>query len=322
MSKILISRTDSLGDVILTLPMAGVIKKFRPETKIAFLGTSYTQPLIEKSAYVDEFYDWHETGLESIRADTIIHVFPQRKIAMSAKKAKTGLRIGTSHRLYHWWTCNRLVNLGRKNSSLHEAQLNLKLLKPLGMEQDFPLEALHMFYGWEEGPLENEKIASILNKKKFTLIFHMKSKGSAMEWPLHCYLELAEQLPEETFQILATGTSEEGKEIADVCPKIFQLDHVEDITGRLTVKELVLLIQHADGLLGCSTGPLHIAAAAGIFALGLYPSERPMHAGRWGPIGKKAHFIEAPISGRRGKSTLEDISASNVKETVLSCLGL
>lgn len=318
MHKVLISRTDSLGDVILTLPMAGVIKKFCPEIKIGFLGTSYTRPLLENSTNVDEFHNWNEIGLESIGADTIIHVFPRREIAVLARRAGIGTRIGTSHRIYHWWTCNRLINLGRKNSLFHEAQLNLKLLKPLGIEQDFPLETLHEFYGWVKKPLKNEKIASILNKKKFTLILHMKSKGSAVEWPLNYYLELAKQLPEDIFQILLTGTSEEGKEIASACREIFNLDHVQDLTGKFSVTELVELIQHADGMLACSTGPLHIAAASGIFTLGLYPSERPMHAGRWAPIGRKAHFIEASTTAQRNKRTLEGISVANVKEKILS----
>ena len=37
-NSIIISRTDNLGDVMLTLPLCGYIKSIAPETKIYFLG--------------------------------------------------------------------------------------------------------------------------------------------------------------------------------------------------------------------------------------------------------------------------------------------
>jgi len=40
-----------------------------------------------------------------------------------------------------------------------------------------------------------------------------------------------------------------------------------------------------------STGPLHLAAALGIKAIGIYPPIRPMHPERWAPIGEKATFL-------------------------------
>ncbi len=36
--NIIISRTDSIGDVVLTLPVAAVLKKYFPEIKIGFMG--------------------------------------------------------------------------------------------------------------------------------------------------------------------------------------------------------------------------------------------------------------------------------------------
>jgi ADP-heptose:LPS heptosyltransferase len=44
-------------------------------------------------------------------------------------------------------------------------------------------------------------------------------------------------------------------------------------------------------LVAGSTGPLHLAAALGRHALGLYPPIRPMHPGRWGPLGAHAGFM-------------------------------
>ena len=65
--NIIISRTDNLGDVMLTLPLAGYIKSIVPEAKIYFLGKSYTRSVIEASRFIDQQQlsqqplTWHKT---------------------------------------------------------------------------------------------------------------------------------------------------------------------------------------------------------------------------------------------------------------------
>ena len=46
--SLIISRTDNLGDVILTLPLAGYLKSIKPSIKIFFIGKAYTKPVIEE----------------------------------------------------------------------------------------------------------------------------------------------------------------------------------------------------------------------------------------------------------------------------------
>src|SRR3954462_8679299 len=109
--KVLLSRTDNIGDVIFTLPMAGVIKKYYPQSKVYFLGKSYTRAIVECCSFIDGFYPFEEIQQEQFdvqheKFDLIIHVFPNKEIAYFAKKQKIKMRIGTSRRFFHWLTCN------------------------------------------------------------------------------------------------------------------------------------------------------------------------------------------------------------------------
>ncbi len=61
--------------------------------------------------------------------------------------------------------------------------------------------------------------------------------------------------------------------------------------GELQLSEFIALIQNVDGLVAGSTGPVHLAAAAGIHTLGLYPPRRGAAPSRWAPLGKKAEFL-------------------------------
>jgi heptosyltransferase-3 len=293
--KIVISRTDNLGDVMLTLPIAGILKKCFPKSTIYFIGKAYTKALIETCVHIDKFVDREEVikndFLQTIRADVILHIFPDKAVAKEAALAKIPFRVGTSHRWFHWLYCNKRVNFSRKNSDLHEAQLNLKLLEPLGISSDVDLAELEMVTGFTKTPSIPNTLDTLLAPGKFNLILHPKSKGSAREWPMENYYRLAQLLPSEKYQLFITGTEQEGTLIKKQKPEIFNLSNVTDMTGKCSLQELIGFIAKADGLLACSTGPLHIASALGKHALGIYPPMRPIHPGRWAPLGKQATVL-------------------------------
>ncbi len=292
---IIISRTDNLGDVMLTLPVAGVIKKFFPDCKVSFIGKAYTKALIQACIHVDAFIDREQVVaqdfLKKTTADTILHIFPDKEVAKAAFQAGIPLRAGTSHRWFHWLYCNKRVHFSRKKSRLHEAQLNLKLLQPLGITQHFSLEELETFTGFQHVPSVPDALQPLLRPDRFNLILHPKSKGSARECPMENYFNLAQLLPEDHYSIFITGTPQEGELIKKQKAEIFSLPHVTDLTGKCTLAELTGFIAGADGLLACSTGPLHIAASLGKFAIGIYPPMRPIHPGRWAPLGKKTTVL-------------------------------
>jgi ADP-heptose:LPS heptosyltransferase len=66
---------------------------------------------------------------------------------------------------------------------------------------------------------------------------------------------------------------------------------VTDITGTMPLAQFIAFIQAAGGLVAASTGPLHIAAALGKVAVGLYAPMRPIHPGRWAPLGPRSGFL-------------------------------
>lgn len=299
MKNILISRIDNLGDVVLTLPIAGVLKEMFPDCKIFFLGKKYTKPLIDSSKFIDFFIDWEELFALSEEAalnilkqnhiDIIIHVFPNKIISKLARKAKIPIRIGTARRAYHLLTCNKKVNLSRRKSILHEAQLNLKLLAPIGFEKILSLDEIPKYYGLQNILPLQQDILSQLSTEKYNLVIHPKSKGSAREWGLDNFSRLIEILPEDKFNIFITGSADEGKIIRGFIDKY--KSKTIDLTGKLSLSALISFLSKADGIIAASTGPLHIASALGIYALGIYAPMRPIFPQRWAPIGEHADYL-------------------------------
>lgn len=330
--RIIVSRTDGIGDVLLTLPLLGVLKKNIPNATIIFLNSAYTTPVLENCKHVDEIVSWDEVARKSIsqqvaflhalQADTIIHVFPKPEIARAAKVAGIPNRIGTTGRLYHIHTCNQLVRFSRKRSPLHEAQLNLKLLRPLQIDTDYSTEELASFYGFSAPDEIPEAVASKMDSSKKPIAMHPLSKGSAVEWGLANYKSLIKLLPASEYQIFLTGTEAEGALFRDGLP--IDEKHVVDVSGKLNLNELIGFINKCSGLIACSTGPLHIAAALGKCAIGLYTAKRPMHPGRWAPIGEKARFLVQEVNtiGPQAlfeRPSIHNISPKLVKAEILAC---
>ncbi|MBL7138919.1 MAG: glycosyltransferase family 9 protein [Bacteroidales bacterium] len=282
------------------------------------------------------------------------------KIANLADSADIPIKIGTTHRLFTWLFCNQPVWFSRKQSDLHEAQFNLKLLKPLGIKVMLRREEIPDYYGLkvegrgsrveerrtkDEGrgirntkyEIQTQDPASGIEQpchcedpdypgdaataSRFKLILHPKSKGSAREWGLENFSRLIGLLPKNRFRIYITGTKDEGEMMKEFLEK--HRDDVTDMTGKMTLSEFMDFIRECDGLVAASTGPLHLAAAFGKVAVGLYAPMRPIYPTRWAPLGEKASYLVAEKECndcRKGGDChcMKDIRAEEVAAMFLS----
>jgi heptosyltransferase III len=266
-----------------------------------FLGKPYTRDIIEMSQCVDEFVDWEKIkkqtrhgqirSFKKLKADYIIHALAVRQIAVLARKAGIPKRIGSTGRLYHWRNCNKLIMMTRRRSKLHEAQLNMKLLKAFGINRYFSIEEIIDNYHLLPHNILPDTFRDLIENDKFNLILHPKSKGSAREWGLQNYSELISLLPEDKFRIFISGIVDDSVSIQK--DLVAKHPSVTDLSGKLSLLEFISFIANADGMVACSTGPLHIAAALDKFAIGIYPPIKPMHPGRWAPVGINASYMVA-----------------------------
>ncbi len=335
--RILISRTDKLGDVVLTFPMIGYFKKFYPDTQVFFLGRSYTKPLIDLNINIRGFLNYDDieklpkeeqvTQIKSYGFDAVIHVYPVKQIARLCKDANIPTRIGTSHRLYHWFTCNKLVRFSRKKSNLHEAQLNIKLLKPFKIKAIPKVKELPQYYGLKQPYLPPEKkmidyynekinIDDLLDNNRINLLIHPKSGGSAVEWGTKNFGALLDLLDENKYKLFLTGTKAEGEILKDFVS--LYSDKLIDVAGVFTLEQFIYFISRTDGIVAASTGPLHIAAAFGKFALGLFAPNRPIHPQRWAPIGKNAFYVADNNCNKGPDFCIKNITAEKVHEKIKS----
>jgi ADP-heptose:LPS heptosyltransferase len=127
-------------------------------------------------------------------------------------------------------------------------------------------------------------------------------------------------LSEEKYNIIFAGTEKEALKYRKYFLNLNR--NIKDAGGKLTLEQYIALISNCDGLLAASTGPLHISAILGKHAFGIYPPIRPMHPGRWAPIGKNIYVFVKNIKCsdcRKSKECkcINDIQPEEVKCKIL-----
>jgi ADP-heptose:LPS heptosyltransferase len=294
---ILISRTDAIGDVCLTLPACQAIQAAYPNSRLTYLCKGYTQAVVACFEPIDHMLILEELEQSSqkdrddllSKFDVVIHLFPNKMVAKWCKQAKIPMRIGTAHRFFHLLTCNFRPRFTRKRSDLHEAQLNFKLLAPLGISSIPSLPQINQKLAFLP-PVLNDGIED-LNWSRVVLL-HPKSNGSGAEYPLAKYFELALTLAEQGYQVFFTGTEKEGAQFRAAIPAHTA---ITDATGKWDLPTFIQVISKAKALVACSTGPYHIAGLCRINAVGLFAQRKPIHPGRWAALGANSSALTLPL---------------------------
>ncbi len=295
--NLLIVRTDRIGDVILSLPLAGIVKKYFPECKITFMLREYTRCLANGNPSIDEIIVLSEESgrvnlLKNIsqiaagKFDTVILVYPTFIIALIIFLARIKNRVGTGYRWYSF-LFNRKIYRHRKFAEKHELEFNVEMLNEFGIREEVSEDSVT----FNLKPDEEGKavIEDLFRKNKITadlpvIVVHPGSGGSAVDLPLEKFREVVRLIDKEIdSSIIITGSETE----TSICGELVTSGKVINLAGKLSLSELIALIDRADIFISNSTGPIHIAAALGKFTLGFYPKILSCSPKRWGPYTRK-----------------------------------
>lgn len=292
-ARIMIAKTTHVGDVMIALPLAGILKYYYPECQILFLAKGPCCDIAKRYAFVDEVYDEKiartDGGLRDCEIDIFIQVNNSKKLGQAAQKAGIPVRIGSAYRLYNWFLFSHLAIISRQ--PLNKRQLDLQYLKPLGITESFSYQDIAFLYQFIEKPIPEYQMPW-LDTYKFKLILHPTLiTAQKYQWPLDYFKQLILSLDPEKFQIFITGIDSDRPYLETFLEDVH--DRVIDVVGKMPMDDFITFISHCDGLVAGSTGPLHLAAALGIHALGLYRADQT-YIRRWEAIGWKAEVLAQP----------------------------
>ena len=295
MRKILLVRTDRIGDTLLTLPVVKPIKEKWPECKIDFLARTYTHPILKNVKEIGQILIYDPEGVHrGIRGhqllateiqqqdyEAAILFYPRFGLTSALWRAGIPRRIGTSHRWYSFLLTDR-VHQSRRECLKHEAEYNLDLLEPL--IQDLPSEIPQFRLAIPEKT--KRELQGILTANdilgKF-LVVHPGNGDSAPNLSWDQYRTLIQQISLSGIRVVLTGVNSDT-EYNESLKSDFSTNNITDLTGTLNLEQMIALLSEACGLITTSTGPAHIASAVGTPVATFYCPAIPHTPDRWGPL--------------------------------------
>jgi heptosyltransferase-3 len=293
---LLILGPQGLGDVIAVLPALRMLQR-SVKIDISWMGHPAHQPLLAMMG-VSDFLpldsDQTLSGFDALLAYNDLH---PAKTPGRSDLASIPIRIGSASGAELPLWCNHIVFTKRYGWPRHEAQRNLRMLIPFGMAVDSALPSVEK---WMNLRAPAVRLPADLPQDGY-VVLHPFSAGSAREWPIAHWVDLATRLARQGRAVVLTGSPAESQRLAAQWPATSRPPAVYDAFGRLDLQQLSHVLQRADAVVAASTGPLHVAAALGTPTLGLFVPRKGLTLDRWAPLGAQAVGVQAHRScpGRR-----------------------
>jgi len=260
--NILIVRNDRIGDVVLSLPLAGLIKKHYPDCKITFLLRNYTKDIASDHPNIDDVIILKEDNgripvwknvnqLKKGFFDASIIVYPTFITALIIFLARVKFRVGSGYRWYSF-LFNKKVFEHRKYAEKHELEYNVKLLKVFGIEEN--ISTKNVLFDIHINKTSMEKVNRILTDsgvkfEKKIIIVHPGSGGSAIDLPLEKFRELVKSLSLlNEVNIIITGNEDEK----NICSTISSNTNAIDLSGKFILSEIICLIKLSEIFISCN----------------------------------------------------------------------
>ena len=296
-ASFLIVRTDRLGDVVLTLPMASAIKKASPNARVVFLAREYTRPIVERSTGIDQVL-CIEDGIGLLRlirlmrkanANVVLLPSPRFPLALAAFLARIPIRVSTGYRWYSF-LFNRRIFEHRKTAERHESEYNLRMLSTIGIKADENAVAEIRLRSEEISSVEYWLKENLGSEQPKYIVLHAVSGGSTNEWAPERFIELTKILQERiNCDIVLTGIESDRAKLSAICEEI----HTHLYIGK-SIAELAELLANAAAVVSVGTGPGHLSSALGTPTVGLFPLPKPISKERWGFRGRFVISLAPP----------------------------
>ncbi|MDR0676460.1 MAG: glycosyltransferase family 9 protein [Elusimicrobiota bacterium] len=300
-----IFRTDRIGDVVLSIGVAEILKKYFENSYITFIVKNYTRPILENNIFIDKILTIDNLKYKEI-ADVIkyndisISLYASKDAVYAPYIAKIPIRIGPYSKIRSLFF-NIRIKQNRSKSIKNEAQYNIDLVNETFEINGFAYPKIFLTdeeKDWGKKYLENNCKINVSDNEKF-IILHPGSGGSSKDLPFERYLEIVQYLKKQNIKFLISGNNKE----LDFYKKKFLSNEkykyiIKDdfFKKELPLRKFFSVMNFAKIFISNSTGPLHCASALGVQTISFYPNLKACNALRWGPFAEKKHenFVFSP----------------------------
>ena len=306
-ARILVHEVNWLGDLVMTLPTLGALRRAFPAARLSVLIDHRLAAFFDGTGWIDEVIPLRRSGkrfaplelvrliaqLRARRFDLAV-VLPNSfvsalRVALAGIPARAGLvRDGRG------WMLTNSAPVDAQLMERHQVHYWLEML-----EATLGVDAGLNHIAPEVAPRHLSRMREWLAARrnacpKLVAIAPAAAYGPAKEWPRSYYAELISSMAQRGVQAVLVGGSgdvagcEAIAAAAASCGAIIA-------AGQTNIGELMALLSLCDGFVGNDSGAAHLASSLGIPPVAIFGSTAPR---RTGPLGPRTAILykELPCS--------------------------
>jgi heptosyltransferase-3 len=296
--RILVIKLRHFGDVLLMTPLLSTLRANYPRVLIDVLVYDGTEAMLAgnrdvyltytvdrnlkhqsiKAQYRGEQALWN--SLRTSHYDLVINLSDQWRAALYCRFLKPTFSLGfrypkRTNRL--WRTCHSLL-VGVADASQHTVLNNLSILAPLAL----PTIITTVTQAWRQRDVDEvDRLSRRHHLAEFVLI-QPTARWAFKTWTVEGFSAVINHLTAQGRTVVLTGgrSSDEAAMISAIMAGCQSPQRVVNLTGRLELPELAVLIDRARLFIGVDSVPMHMAAALNTSSVVLFG---PSNRAQWAP---------------------------------------
>ncbi len=338
--RILVIRTDRIGDVVLSTPVIGALRESYPNAFIAAMVAPCCKEILDGNPDLDEVivYDKearHRNFFGSLgflkkvwsqRFDLAIILHPTNRAHLISFLAGIPVRVGYRRKMGFLLTHGlaHRKELGEQ----HEVDYNLDLLKIIGISVRSRRTFVPLKKESERWANDFLQANGITHQDKLLAINPGASCPSKI-WPAENFSRAADLLSKEYgFKVLIVCGPKECH-LADAVIRGMSVPAFS-LAGKTSITQLTSILKRCVLFISNDSGPVHIACALGVPVISIFGRKQPgLSPVRWGPLGANSRFLHKDIgciecfahNCRKSFACLKQVTAEDVFSCAKEILG-
>lgn len=293
-NKVLIIRTDRIGDVVLSTPVIEAARRGNPKAYIAFMTRPYTKDIIAGNPYIDELilYDKDKKHrsifstvlfalrLKKKRFDLALILHPNNRANWVTFLAGIPKRVGYDKKAA-WLLTDKVAYLNPQGQK-HEMEYTLDVAAAGGIPCD--LSRLKPFM--PSNKEAEDFIAVFLKENGISPLdaligIHPSASCPSKTWPYELFGLLADRIIEKTGHKIVI----EDIKFADTVRNYMK--HKAVFLRGSTLQQAAALFKRCKLFISTDNGLAHIASAVGTPVISIFGRKQPgLSPTRWKPTGR------------------------------------
>lgn len=333
--RVLVVRLGAIGDVTNALVFATALKAAHPGVHLAWVIHPLARPVVQGHPAIDRVHVWPKgDGLSGFRRltrelraeryDLAIDLQRIQKSSLLARFSGAPRVLGYDRQRAKegsWLWTNERIPPGHPRT--HMLDQYLEFVAHLGLD---PNDAQRVLPIDPEAEAWADGFVHLQGAPPF--IVHVGATKAPNRWQPERYGHLIRRLQDGGIRPICLTGGPGDREDADRAMGVLAggigavPDGFRDMVGTTSLPQLIALFRRATGFVGCDTGPMHLAAAAGTRVFALFGPADPL---RTGPFGSGHVVLRATPAGEdRGlplpEAGMADLTVDMVAHAILNAV--